>query len=183
MLSIRVNKNSSYQAQIAAIFAETLPNRIQAAQTSALEKTKQELRRKLPELGDPAKYILIDVAGLGIIGATLKLSPQKSNRSSRSGYDRGMAAYVFIKGRKGGKIVRPKTAQVMKLRKESVAMGYPPFLRQFRLGALKSNKDKIANMARETVLSNIRLGLRTQGFGTRGGAPARPATDRPFTSG
>lgn len=183
MLSIRVNKKSSYQAQIASIFTATLPNRLQAAQSAALEKTKQELRRKLPELGDPAKYILVDVAGFGPVGATLKLSPQKSRRSSKSGYDRGMGAYVFIKGRKGGRIVKAKSANVMKLRKESVEAGYPPYLKKFKLGALQSHRDEIKNMAREIVLGNIRLGLRTQGFGTRGGAPARPATDIPFITG
>ncbi len=180
MLSIRVDKGSSYQARIAAVFVETLPNRLQAAQASALEKTKQELKRKLPELGDPAKYILIDVVKFGAVGATIKLSPQKSNRSRKSGYDRGMAAYVFMKGRRGGKVVVARKGQAMKLRGESVAMGYPPFLRKFKLGPLKANQDKIKNMARENVLSNIRLALRTQGFGTRGGTPARPATDRPF---
>lgn len=182
MLSIRLNKNASYQTQIAALFLENLPNRIQAAQAAALEKTKQELRRKLPELGKPAKYIVVDIAGFGPIGATLRLTPQKSNRSSRSGYDRGMAAYVFIKGRRGGRIVVPKSAQIMKLRKQSVAEGYPPFLKQFKLGALKSNKDQIRNMARETLLSNIHLGLRTQGFGTKSGTPSRIRTDKPFTA-
>lgn len=183
MLSIRVNKNSSYQAQIASIFTGSLPNRLQAAQSAALEKTKQELKRRLPDLGDPAKYIIVDVAGFGPVGATLKLTPQKSKRSSKSGYDRGMAAYVFLKGRKGGRVVRAKSASVMKLRKESVAAGYPPFLKQFKLGALQSNRDKVKNMARQVVLENIRLGLRTQGFGTRGGTPARRGTDIPFTTG
>lgn len=182
MLSIRVNKNATLQAQVAAIFAETLPNRLQAAQSAGLQKAKQEIRAKLPELGDPAKYILVDIAGFGPVGATLKLTPQKPKRSSKSGYDRGMAAYVFIKGRRGGRVVRAKNAQVMKLRKESVATGYPPYLKKFKLGALASHRDEIRKMAREILMSNIRLGLRTQGFGTRGGTPARPATDRPFTT-
>lgn len=183
MLSVRVNKKSSYQAQIAAIYAETLPNRLQAAQASAIEKAKQEIRRSLPELGDPAKYILVEVAGFGVVGATLKLTPQKQNRSNKHGYDRGMAAYVFIKGRRGGRVVRAKNAEVMKLRKESVAVGYPAYLKKFKLGALKSHKDEIKNLAYEILLRNIKLGLRTQGFGPRGGTPARPATDRPFTAG
>lgn len=180
MLSIRVDKKASIQATVAAIYAESLPNRVQAAQAAALEKAKQEIRAKLPELGDPAKYIIVNIAGFGPVGATLKLTPQASKRSSKSGYDRGMAAYVFIKGRKGGRIVTPQNASVMKLRKESVADGYPPYLKKFKLGALESHRDQIRDMARQILISNISRGLRTQGFGARGGTPARPATDRPF---
>jgi hypothetical protein len=183
MLSIRINRNATLQTQVAAVFAEILPNRLQAAQSAALEKSKQEIRAKLPELGDPAKYILVDIVGFGPIGATLKLTPQKSKRSSKSGYDRGMGAYVFIKGRRGGRVIRAKNAKVMKLRQDSVAAGYPRYLKKFKLGALKSHRDEIRQIAKQIILNNIRLGLRTQGFGTRGGTPARPATDQPFTAG
>lgn len=180
MLSLRVDKRASIQAAVAAAYAETLPNRIQAAQSVALQKSKQEIKTKLAEMGRPGKYIIVQIAGFGPVGATLKLTPQASKRSSKSGYDRGMGAYVFIKGRRGGRIIRPHTANVMKLRKQSVAAGYPPFLKKARLGAIASNRDEIRKVAREILNANIRQGLRTQGFGTRGGTPVREFTDRPF---
>jgi len=180
MLSIRVNKKATDQTLFAAIYAESLPNRLQAAQSVAMQKAKQEIKVKLAEMGRPGKYIIVNIAGFGPVGATLKLTPQASKRSSKSGYDRGMGAYVFIKGRRGGRVVRAQNVNVMKLRKASVAEGYPPYLKKFKLGALKSHRDEIRNMARQILNSNIRQALRTQGFGTRGGTPARPATDRPF---
>lgn len=183
MLSIRVDKNSSYQAQIAAISAESLPNRLKAAQSAALEKAKQQLKIQLPTLGRPAKYILINIEGFGPVGATLRLTPQKSYRSSKVGYDRGMAAYVFIKGRRGGRVVKAKSGNAMKVRQKSVAEGYPPFLKEFKLGPLRPNKDAVLKMAREVVLESVKLGLRAQGFGTRGGTPRRIATDIPFPQG
>jgi len=180
MLSIRVDKKASIQATVAAIYAETLPNRLQAAQAVAMQKSKQEIKVKLAEMGRPGKYIIVNISGLGPVGAILKLTPQASKRSSKSGYDRGMGAYVFIKGRRGGRVVRAQNGNVMKLRKASVAGGYPQYLKKFKLGALESHRDEIINMARQILNSNIRQALRTQGFGTRGGTPARPATDRPF---
>jgi len=180
MLSIKINKNANLQLQVAAIYAETLPNRLQAAQSAGLEKAKNELKNKLPQLGRPAKYIIVNIEGFGPVGATLKLSPQKSYRSGKHGYDRGAAAAVFMTGRRGGRVVRATSGGVMKIRAQSVAQGYPPYLRKIKLSKLKSHKDEIKKLAKEVTIKNIRLGLRTQGFGPRGGRPAKASIDAPF---
>lgn len=180
MLNIQINKSASLQLDIAAIYAETLPNRLQAAQSSAMEKTRSELKNKLPQLGRPAKYIIVNIEGFGPVGATLRLSPQKSYRSGKHGYDRGAAAAVFMAGRRGGRIVRADSGSAMKIRSESVAKGYPPYLKKIKLSKLKSHKDEIRRLAKDITLKNIKLGLRAQGFGTRGGAPMKPSLDAPF---
>lgn len=181
MLSIRVDKSANLQLAIATAFAETLPNRLQAAQSAGLQKAKAELKNKLPQLGRPAKYIIVNIEGFGPIGAALRLSPQKSYRSGRHGYDRGAAAAVFIAGRKGGKVIRSAGGAAMKIRTQSVAEGYPPYLKKIKLSRLKSHKAEIKKLARDITIKNIGLGLRSQGFGARSGDPIRMATDAPFS--
>lgn len=180
MLSIRVDKNASLQLDIAALYTETLPNRLQAAQSAGLQKAKTELKNKLPQLGRPAKYIIVNVEGFGPVGATLKLSPQKSYRSGKHGYDRGAAASVFITGRRGGKVVRSTSGGVMKIRAQSVAQGYPPYLKKIKLSKLKSHKAEIKKLAKDVAIKNIELGLRSQGFGSKGGKPTKLSIDAPF---
>jgi len=180
MLSIQINKNASLQLEVAAIYAESLPNRLQAARSAGLEKAKNELKNKLPQLGRPAKYIVVNIEGFGPVGATLKLSPQKSYRSGKHGYDRGAAAAVFISGRRGGRVVRPIGDGVMKIRAQSVGQGYPPYLKKIKLSRLKSHKDEIKKLAKEIAIKNIGLGLQSQGFGAKGGRPTRISVDAPF---
>lgn len=180
MLSIRIDQSANIQLGIAATFTESLPNRLQAAQSAGLQKAKAELRNKLPQLGRPAKYIVVNIEGFGPVGATLKLSPQKSYRSGRHGYDRGAAAAVFIAGRKGGRVIRSVGGSAMKIRTQSVAEGYPPYLKKIKLSRLKSHKAEIKKLSRDIAIKNIGLGLRSQGFGPRGGNPIRMATDAPF---
>lgn len=182
MLSIRIDKRVNAQLDVAAVYAESLPNRIEAARSVALEMSKKEVKNKLPQLGRPAKYLVVQVEGFGPVGASLRISPQKSNRSSRSGYDRGLAATVFLTGRRGGMIISAKSGKFMKLRKGSVAQGYPPYLRTAKLGKLKSNKQDVRSTVRQITLANLRKAFQTQGFGPRGGV-GRPGSDAPSQAG
>jgi len=182
MLSIRIDKRVNVQLDVAAIYAESLPNRIEAARSVALEMSKKEVKSKLPQLGRPAKYLIVQVEGFGPVGANLRVSPQKSSRSGRSGYDRGLAATVFLTGRRGGRIISAKSGKFMKLRKESVAKGYPPYLRTARLGKLKSNKEDVRNTVKQITLANLRKSFQRQGFGARGGV-SRPGLDAPSQAG
>jgi len=178
MLNIRINKNAALELNIATIYAETLPNRIAAARSAAMQKAKQEAKAKLPQLGRPAKYIVISVEGFGPVGATIKASPQKSYRSGKHGYDRGMGASIFLTGRRAGKIIFSQSKSFMKIRPESVNKGYPPYLVKVRMGAVRSHKDEVKRMLKEITLRNLRRGLNLQGFGPRGGV-ARPTLDAP----
>lgn len=180
MLNIQINKNASLQLDVAAIYAESLPNRLQAAQSAGLARAKSELKNKLPQLGRPAKYIVVNIEGFGPVGATLRLSPQRSYRSGKHGYDRGAAAAVFIAGRRGGRVVRASADGVMKIRAQSVAQGYPPYLKKIKLSKLKSHKDEIRKLAKDITIKNIGLGLSAQGFGSKGGRPTRRSVDAPF---
>lgn len=175
MLSIRINKSATIQMDIAAAFISVLPNRLEAARSAALEKAKAELKARIPEMGRPAKYIIISIEGFGPIGASIKLSPPASNRSSKHGYDRGKAAEVFMGGRRGGKVVTGR----MKLRPGSVASGYPKYLKKFKLSKLKSHKVELSKLTKEVVLNNLKVALRNQGFGARGGNPQAMSNDTP----
>lgn len=181
MLSIRIDKSANIQLDVAALYAEMLPNRIQAAQAAGLQKAKTELKNKLPQLGRPAKYIIVNIEGFGPVGATLRLSPQKSYRSGKHGYDRGAAAAVFISGRRGGKVVRSSSGGAMKIRAQSVAQGYPPYLKKIKLSKLPSHKAEIKKLARDVTIRNIQFGLRSQGFGSKGGRPSKMSVDAPFS--
>lgn len=178
MLSIRIDKRASEQLAVASAYIEVLPNRIEAARSAALMKSKSELKNRLSTLGRPAKYIVINVEGFGPVGATLKAAPQKSYRTGKHGYDRGMAASVFLTGRRGGRIVMAKSTGWMKLRPESVGQGYPPYLKKVRLSALPSNRDKVKRLMKDITLKNLRAAFQRQGFGPRGGI-SRIATDAP----
>lgn len=179
MLSMRINKNAALELDIAALYAETLPNRIAAARSASLEKSRREIKAKLPELGRAAKYLLVNIDGFGPVGATIKITPQKSSRSGKHGYDRGMGASVFLTGRKSGRIIFSQTTGYMKLRPESVSKGYPPYLRTAKLGALRSHKEEVRRVTRQIIIKNLRRGLNLQGFGPRGSV-ARPTMDAPL---
>jgi hypothetical protein len=178
MLSIQINKNADLQLDIAAAYVEILPNRIAAARSSAMELAKKELKNKLPQLGNPAKYLVVNVEGFGPVGATIRVAPQKSYRTGKHGYDRGVAASVFLSGRRSGRIITAKSGGKMKLRPGSVSEGYPPFLKRIKLGAIKSHKDAVRRMVKDTTLKSLRSSFKLQGFGPRGGIQ-RPRIDAP----
>lgn len=182
MLNIRINKSADVQLGVAAAYIEVLPNRIEAARSVAMQMSQKEVKSKLPQLGRPAKYLVVQVEGFGPVGGVIKVSPQKSNRSSRSGYDRGVAASVFLTGRRGGRIVSAKSGKWMKLRKASVAQGYPPYLKTAKLGKLKSNKDDVRKLVKQITLSNLRKAFQKQGFGPKGGV-SRIRSDAPAQMG
>lgn len=179
MLSLRINASASDQLMAARSYIEVLPNRIEAARAIALEKTKADLKVSLPQMGRPAKYIIVNIEGFGPVGAAIKLSPQASSRSSKHGYDRGKAAEVFLGGRRGGTVVTGR----MKLRPGSVAAGYPKYIKKFKLSKLKSHKDQVRNLTKQTLLKNLKSAFKSQGFGTRGGAPTRSGSDTPMLGG
>jgi len=178
MLSIQINKNADVQLGVAAAYVEILPNRIASARSAAMESAKKELRNKLSQLGNPAKYLVINVEGFGPVGATIRVAPQKSYRTGKHGYDRGVAASVFLSGRRSGRIITAKSGGKMKLRPGSVSEGYPPFLKRIKLGAIKSHKDEVRRIVKDTTLKSLRSAFRSQGFGTRGGIQ-RPTIDAP----
>ena len=75
-----------------------------------------------------------------------------------------------------------KSGKFMKLRKGSVAQGYPPYLRTAKLGKLKSNKQDVRSTVRQITLANLRKTFQAQGFGPKGGV-GRPGSDAPSQAG
>lgn len=170
MLKMSINRSATLQIEVAAAYAQTIPNRIASAQSSALESVKRKAPNELSKFGRAAKYLDISVSRFGSIGMKMTVSPSKKKGSAgKHGYNLQAATTVLLAGRRGGRIVTAKKAGAMKVRPESVQKGYSKFYRAITLAPIKSKKQEIKKYLRDMVLAELKAKLKIVGIGPRGG--------------
>lgn len=174
MLKMEVNSKVTKQMQNVLTKIDVFPNRIAAAQDRAILNSINEIVSELVRTHKAAKHLIFRMERVGRLGSKLHIEPP-----SPSDKDAYYAALIFMKGRKGGRIIRGKNGGLMKLRKESVAKGYPPFLRQAKLGPVTSKSGIIKKTSRDIVIRNIKKSLTDYGFGAKGGANVTEDIRRP----
>lgn len=175
IVTIQVNSNATNQLQNVINKINTYPNKIQSAQVMALNKTHKELIQKLSRISPNARHLHFSIVNVGTLGARVKVGVPPKSRGKKSYY----AALMFIKGRKSGKIIKPRKRKAMKLyadesRNKQNSSRYPEFLKSARQGAMPNNESVIKQTARELIIHNLKIALKRQGFGARGGAPSAP---------
>lgn len=165
MLKMTINSNATVQLQNIVNKLDTFPNRIASAQQSALTRSQKQLIDQMSKLGKGAKYLKYNIKQKGPLGMSLEVGfPSRSNASEY------YAALIFLKGRRGGKIIRAKSGRIMKLREESVRKGYPEYLRVVKLGPVRGKQDQFKQASRDIVLKNLKFAVQRFGFGPRGGS-------------
>jgi len=166
MLKMKINSNATKQMEALINKIDTFPNRIASIQQSALARSQSQLIQKLSRTHKGAKYIKFNITQSGPLGYRMSMSTPD---------EKGTAAYyaalMVLKGRRGGRLIRPRKANLLRLRSESVAKGYPPFLEQAVLGSVKSAEQQIKIESKELVIKNIKYAIERFGFGPNGGAP------------
>jgi hypothetical protein len=165
MLKMQVNSNATKQMESVISKLDTFPNRIASAQQSALARSANQLVKQMEQRYRAAKYLQFKIDSSGPLGAKLTISPPDQRNINTY-----WAAAILLKGRKGGQIVRAKRGGYMKLREQSVIDGYPPYLKQFRMGKVQSQEQYIKYESRELIIKNIRYAVERFGFGPKGGA-------------
>jgi hypothetical protein len=163
-LKIKINSNATTQMERVIAKLETIPNRIASAQESALRMTANELNENMKKASPASKYFTYSIHQSGALGMKLEISiPEKG-----AGHPY-WAAIIFLKGRRGGKIVTAKGGGMMKVREESRSKGYPDVLRSMRLSTLPAHEQVFKNQIREMALKNIQIALKRRGVGPMGG--------------
>lgn len=168
-LKIQINSNATRQMQAVVNKIDTFPNRIASAQQSAMFRSINTIYTRLGRMSAAVYHIDFDIQESGPLGYKLTLKPPMKGKRSKAASNPYYAALVFIKGRPGGQLLRSKSGKMMKLRDESVAKGYPEYLREARLGAMPNNEQKIKMEMREAVLESLKYTLKRFGFGAQGG--------------
>lgn len=139
MLKIQINSNATSMLQNIINKVDTFPNMIASAQNRAINRTVDQAYGKMYRYGMGASYITMDVDTRGKLGAKIIVKPEGQKNSKEY-----IAGSVFLEGRKGGKIIRPKAGKkAMKLRDKSVQEGYPQYLAKVKLKGMKGFKSEI----------------------------------------
>lgn len=168
MLKVQVNSNATAMLQNIINKVDSFPNMIASAQNRAINRTIDQAYGKMFVYGMGAKYLTMDVESRGVLGAKITVKPEGDKNSKEY-----IAGSVFLEGRKGGKIIRPKAGkQFLKLRDESVQNGYPEFLRQVKLKGMKGYKSEIKRDLSDLFLFEVQQAARQVGFGPKGGSPS-----------
>lgn len=168
MLKIQINSNATSMLQNIINKVDTFPNMIASAQNRAINRTVDQAYGKMYRYGMGASYITMDVDTRGKLGAKIIVKPEGQKNSKEY-----IAGSVFLEGRKGGKIIRPKAGKkAMKLRDKSVQEGYPQYLAKVKLKGMKGFKSEIKRDLADLFLREVQLAVRQVGFGPKGGAPA-----------
>lgn len=167
MLKMQVNSNATSMLQNVINKVDSFPNMIASAQNRAIDRTIYQGYDKIFRYGMAGKYLDFDVQSRGALGSRIILKPQGLPNSKEY-----IAASVFLNGRKGGKIIKPKPGKkALKLRDKSVQEGYPEFLSQVKLKGMKGFKSEIRRDLKDIFMKNIEDAVKEVGFGPRGGAP------------
>lgn len=174
MLKVQVNSKATKQMENVLAKIDTFPNRIAAAQTHAMNRSINQIVQKLVTKHKAAKYLIFKIEKVGNLGSRLHIEPPSS--SDLEGY---YAALTFIKGRKGGRIIKAKNGGAMKLRSESVSKGYPKYLKFAKLGRMQPHEKEIRQLSKDIIIENIKYSLEKQGFGPRGGSKSTEDTPNP----
>lgn len=164
MLKMQINSNATKQMENVIAKIDRFPNRIAAVQDGAMLRSINQIVERLVKTNRAAKHLVFRIERSGNLGVKLHIEPP-----STSNLNAYYAAVIFIKGRKGGRLIRGKNGGIMKLRKESVSKGYPPFLKVAKLGPVQSKERKIKDTSRDIIIENLRYMLKQYGFGPRGG--------------
>lgn len=168
MLSMRVNSNATTMLQNVINKVDSFPNMVASAQNRAVSRTINAGYDKMYRYGMGAKYINMDVQYSGQLGAKIVVKPEGLPNSKEY-----IAGSVFLKGRKGGKIIKPKPGKkALKLRDSSVQQGYPEYLSQVKLKGMKGFKSEIRRDLADLFIKEVQQAVREVGFGPRGGAPS-----------
>lgn len=167
MLNMRVNPQSVKQIQALIDKVDTYPNRIASMQQSALLRSQRQIVDVVSRNHKAAKYLNFKIDPIGILNYKMTIKP--ADISDVNAY---YASVILLGGRRGGKIIRARNANLMKLRPESVAAGYPKFLETAELGAIPSRRETVKFESRELIIKNIKYAAARFGFGPRGGAPS-----------
>lgn len=168
MLKVQINSNATSMLQNVINKVESFPNMIASAQNRAINRTIDEAYGKMYRYGMGAGYLTFDVDPRGALGAKITLKPEGQKNSRQY-----IAGSVFLDGRKGGKIIRPKGGKkFLKLRDESVQQGYPKYLKQVKLKGMKGFKSEIKRDLRDLLINELQTAVKQVGFGPRGGAPS-----------
>jgi len=178
MLKITINRAASAQMEYAAIYTQTLPLRLQAAQMRAILAAVEKVKARLPEISRAARYLDVKAMPYGPVGAKLIISPNKRSQTGKSGRNLQIGSSIVLTGKKGGGYVYPKQKRAMKLRRESVLMGYGEFYTRVKKARIKSRRSEVRALASQVVIGLIQESLTKEGFGKRGGLKA-PMTDIP----
>ena len=175
MLKITVNKSASNQTEAAALFFDTFPNRITAAQSSAMSTVAMEAPKVLVKYGRAAKYFQFAIQRTGASGMKLTMSPATGGKvpSRRDGYNAAIGAAILLGGRRGGTVIRPRNGQALSFREGTSTHGDGVFGAS-RVSAIRSKKNDIKAEMRQMVIREINNHLRYVGFGSRGGIPSGP---------
>lgn len=175
MLKITVNKSASIQTEAAALFFDTFPNRITAAQSSAMSAVAMEAPQVLVKYGRAAKYFQFAIQRSGVSGMKLTMSPATGGKvpSRRDGYNAAIGAAILLSGRKGGTVIRPKNGQALAFREGTSNHGDGVFGAS-RVSAIRSKRNEIKAEMRQMIVREINNHLKYVGFGSRGGIPKGP---------
>lgn len=176
MLKIQINSNALLQTDIATLYVETLPNRIQAAQFNAVIKSKQKIKENISTVARAAKYLEFKIIASGSAGIKMSISPYSKNYTRKDGGNLQIASAIVLTGRKGGGYIYPKSGSFMKIRKASVAEGYPEFVTKVKKTRIVSKRKDVKEIARNVLIQEIRAAFTKQGFGAKG-AVKSPSTD------
>ena len=175
VLKITVNKSASNQTEAAALFFDTFPNRITAAQSSAMSTVAIEAPQVLVKYGRAAKYFQFAIQRTGVSGMKLTMSPATGGKvpSRRDGYNAAIGAAILLGGRKGGTVIRPRNQQALSFREGTSNSGDGVFGAS-RVSAIRSKRNDIKAEMRQMIVREINNHLRYVGFGSRGGIPKGP---------
>ncbi len=175
VLKITVNKSASIQTEAAALFFDTFPNRITAAQSSAMSAVAIEAPKVLVKYGRAAKYFQFAIQRTGASGMKLTMSPATSGKvpSRRDGYNAAIGAAILLGGRKGGTVIRPRNQQALSFRQGTSNSGDGVFGAS-RVSAIRSKRNDIKAEMRQMITREINNHLKYVGFGSRGSVPTGP---------
>ena len=168
MLSIRVNKSSLIQTEMAAIYYSVLPVRVQHAQVQAMMRSKRDMKMATADLGRAAKYLQYEIIPFGPTGMTLKVKPYPKGSFRKDGGNIQIGSAILLTGKKGGGVIRGKGNGIMKVRSESVGQGYSEFYRAVRKVAIPSKRKEIREIAKQVIIKNLKQEFIRQGFTARG---------------
>lgn len=169
---MQINSNATKMLQNIITKLDSFPNMIASAQNRAVMRAIEVGYTKMYRYGMGASYVSFDVKTHGPLGLKITVKPDGVPGSREY-----IAGSVFLTGRRGGQIIRPRPGKkALKLRPQSVQEGYPEFVKEVKLKAMRGNKTKIKQDLREALIFELEDALKMVGFGPRGGAP-RQAVD------
>jgi hypothetical protein len=173
VLKVTVNKNASVQLIAASHYFDTFPNRIQAAQASAITAVATEAPQQLLKFGRAAKHFEFITQKYGSVGIKLTMKPTTRSASGPDGYNAAIGAAILLNGRRGGTRIRPKSGDALKFR-DGTYRGSNRFFKEAKVSSIRSKRAEISRVMKDLVQREISNHLKYVGFGKRGAVPTGP---------